>query len=146
MPMWQAMFTGHCEAVVQEHLPEVQVPDPQLVQAPPPVPHAALVVPGAQVPPLQQPPLQGELVEHVVEQVPPLHADPVGQSASVRHPQTPPLHTPPLTTPPPQEVQAPPSLPQALFAVPGVQVPLPPPVDDMQHPPLHGALVEHEVE
>jgi hypothetical protein len=61
----------------------------QSTHAPPPSPHAVAAVPGAQVVPLQHPPLQPVIpVPHVVLHRPVvgLHAWPAGQSVAKVHP------------------------------------------------------------
>ncbi len=83
--------------------------DAQLVHAgaEPVTAHAALVLPGAQVPALQQPPLQARFPAHDVEQVCEAgsHAWPTRQSVALLQP--PPLSPPPLSPPPPASPSGP---------------------------------------
>jgi hypothetical protein len=81
----------------------------------------------------QQAPLQGEAPLQVVPHVPPLHALPGRQSFCETQPQVPPArHWLPFS--PAHEVQALPSTPHAVGALPIAQVPA------LQQPPLQGDL------
>jgi hypothetical protein len=92
----------------------------------PVVPQAAEPPPATHVVPEQQPPLQGEVMLHVVLHVPPLQASPDGQSDALAQPQVPPsTHTAPFLSPV-QSTQAD-AEPQAVVDVPGMQVPADPP-------------------
>jgi hypothetical protein len=94
-----------------------------LVQIPPVEPQAAVSVPATQLVPLQQPPWQGELPLQVVVHalVTGSQALPVGQSLAVLQPQCPVTHLGPAALPV-QSTHCDP-LPQALSAVPALQVP-----------------------
>jgi hypothetical protein len=82
---------GQSLADAQPHVPPMQAFPSWLpthpVQAPPEDPHAGCVLPGAQTPALQQPPLQGWLAEQLVVQVcvMPSQACSAGQSVDWLH-------------------------------------------------------------
>jgi hypothetical protein len=80
----------HVEGALHVKLHEAPVAQvgAQLVQVPL-VPHAGAELPSAQVPPLQQPPLHGELPLQLVEHDPALQASFAGQSLAVKQPQWP---------------------------------------------------------
>jgi hypothetical protein len=88
-------------------------------------------VPTTQLPPWQQPPLQGSVGLHAAVHRPVvrLQAFPVGQSEAMLQPQSPPRQAEPLGLPE-QLLHAPPELPQAAVEVPALQVAPP------QQPPL----------
>jgi hypothetical protein len=91
-PLWQVWPLGQAEPVApQTQLPLLQVSAvlSQVRQTNPLVPHAARLVPGAQVPLRQQPPLQGLVALQAEVHVPLLQASSVGQSVSALQPQTP---------------------------------------------------------
>jgi hypothetical protein len=118
----------------------------QSMHTPPDGPHTVAVVPAAQLPPLQQPPLHGWVAEHTVTHACEVasHDEPDWQSAVELQPQVPPFAPPPVMHSLPrldieQSRHAPPALPQALAAVPPAQVP------PAQQPPLHGCVAEHAV-
>jgi hypothetical protein len=73
---------------VKLHVAPVAQVGAQLIQEPL-APHAAGAVPTWHVPPLQQPPLQGEDVLQAVEHVPALQASFAGQSDADKQPQRP---------------------------------------------------------
>lgn len=121
------------------HWPDVHenehiMPFPQVTtqssQAPPAMPHTVIVLPAWHVVPLQQPPLQIDVVLQVVEHFPPLQALSGSQSPAVEQPHTPPVtHLAPFM--PAQVAQEPPAVPHAPLLVPETHwVP-------SQHPPLH---------
>jgi hypothetical protein len=78
--------------------------------------HAAAVVPTTHVAPLQHPPWQALLAEHVVPQTPAVHASPIGQSACVLQPQAPLGRHAVPDVPAVQSTHAPPDAPHALLA------------------------------
>jgi hypothetical protein len=139
-----AVLTGQSADVLQPHTIVERQTWPfaafeQSTQAMPDAPQALLAVPLAQVPPLQQAPLHGELDEQAVvhwcEVV--LQALPAGQSLAELQPHAPPpvtaLHRWPMLDDE-QSMQAPPFEPQPPeLLVPGAQLPA------RQQPPLQGA-------
>jgi hypothetical protein len=121
---------------------------PEQIAQVPLVPHAPFVVPPTHVVPLQQPPLQGAVAEHVVTHawVVVSHAIPEPQSVAELHPHVPPVDPAMHASPtldggvPLHAAHVPPLSPHAAGARPVVQV-----FDEPQHPPLHGWLAEHDV-
>jgi hypothetical protein len=115
----------------------------QSMQVMPEAPHAVVVLPAAQVPPLQQAPLHGWLAEHEVMQVlvVVLHDEPAGQSLGPLQPHAPPpaiaTHTMPMLVMVVQLVQAAPFEPQPVAAVPPTHEP------DWQQPPLQILVASH---
>ena len=109
----------------------------------PEAPHAALVVPGAQVPLLQHPPLHVAEVPHAVEHtcvVVALHACPAGQSVEELQPQAPlPRQIGPFAETA-QLLQTVPFPPHSVCVFPVWHVP---DVVLEQHPVGHGAEVLH---
>jgi hypothetical protein len=128
----------------------VQEATAQVAHAPPFDPQRASVLPATHVPPLQQPPLQATVDEHVVSHafVVALQFTFAGQSVdAVWHPHIPPMpvvavtHAVPALTPE-QLVQTPPVEPHAPAASPVVHVP---PVAAEQQPPLQACVELHAV-
>jgi hypothetical protein len=107
----------------------------QLWHDPPVAPQAPCAVPRTQMPPWQQPPLQGSVGLHEVEQllVVRLQAFPLGQSLATLQPQPPPMQAEPAELPA-QLKQALPVAPQVGVEVPLLQVE----PGDEQQPPLQG--------
>jgi hypothetical protein len=144
----QALPAGQSADELQPHAPATHTwPLPLAVQSrqtPPDGPHTLLVLPVAQVVPLQQPPSHGCEPLQVVTQVcvDRLHDEPLGQSPGPLQPQAPPpvavRHTRPRLDEV-QSTQAAPPPPQFIRSVPAAQVPL------LQQPPLHGWLALHTV-
>jgi len=126
------------QAAVQEKFVQVGVAPEQGKQGPP-EPQAALLVPGWQAPPAQQPPLQGEWLpspqtfsqRFVVR----LQAVPAGQSLAMVQPQVPETQREP-TGFAVQSTQAPPGAPQAFDEPPASQLPVTMPPGTEQQPPL----------
>jgi hypothetical protein len=92
---WHAMFMGQSvETLHATHAPDEEHtgvgPVHMGAHAPPLCPQAMGVVPGWQVPPMQQPVLQSDPPGQLVEHTPALQALLRSQSASVTQPQTPP--------------------------------------------------------
>jgi hypothetical protein len=108
-----------------QHAAPRHTPPPQLAQVPPAGPQAAAVLPGAQVPLEQQPPLQGAftLQPEVQTWFTRSHACSAAQSDGPLHPHRPVTHTCPIV----EVVQSAhrlPLPPHALAALPPRQVPL----------------------
>jgi hypothetical protein len=130
VPVGQSLFA------LQPHAPATQavpiVLPAQLTHAAPLAPHSLAAVPLTQVPPVQQPPLHGELALQPATQlcVVVLQAEPLGQSLGPLQPQLPATHAWPAVAAV-QSLQVP--LPHALGALPDAHWPL-----AAQQPPLHG--------
>jgi hypothetical protein len=141
--MLQARSSEQSAAELQPHLtpPRHTWPlklMPQLTHAAPLSPHAPVALPVTQVLPEQQPPLHGEVIEQLVVHLPPLHAVPVGQSASVAQPHAPATQAWPIAFAL-QSTHCDWAAPHAVGNVPGAQVPF------AQHAPLHGCTAEQLV-
>jgi hypothetical protein len=141
----QAWSVGQSPVTAQPQLPPARHSSPSGLPThethPPPAPHAPCAVPGAQVPPLQHPPLQGSVGEQVLPQTPLVlsHASSVGQSVGPAHPHVPlDRHATPDGLPAHDE-HAVPEAPHAVIAMPGTHMPA------SQQPPLHGWLDEQVV-
>jgi hypothetical protein len=118
------------------HTPPIALPTHETHA--PDEPHAPTVVPLAQVPLAQQPPLHGCVAEQPGVQacVARLHACPDGQSLAPLQPHAPAMHAWPALALL-QSTQLPPDGPHAAAVLPGRQ---PPP---WQQPPVHGIAAEH---
>jgi hypothetical protein len=142
-PLTQACSVAQSAAVKQlTHRPldpQMGASPEQEVHAPPDAPHAPFAVPGWQVVPSQQPPLQGELAEQAVEHDPALQACPEGQSLAVLQTTQVP-NAPHAGVAPEQLVQAPPAIPHAAELVPGSHI------EPSQQPPLQGEVPEQDAE
>jgi hypothetical protein len=95
-------------------------------------------LPAAQLPPEQQPPLHGAVIEQLLVQLPPLHAVPIGQSAAVAQPHAPATHAWPIALAV-QSTHCDCAAPHAVACVPAAQVPF------AQQAPLHGCTDEQLV-
>lgn len=145
-PPLQALPGEQSVSVAQPQVPPAMQAEPflpaQLEHVPPGGPQEPDAVPGWQVAPLQHPPLQGDEPLQLVEHVPPLQALMGEQSVSVVHPQVPP---PRQAEPffPAQSTHAA-AEPQAVCAVPDMQVPVEPPQQNPAPQPPPSQSAEHE--
>jgi hypothetical protein len=141
LPAGQSALELHPHAPARQAVP-IELPT-QLTQAPPVVPHAALLAPAAQIPDAQQPPWQGCAALHRLVQacLTASQAKPVGQSFAELQPQEPPLalgrHSAPMALPT-HEAHAP-DEPHAPAVVPAAHRP------PEQQPPLQGCDAEQLV-
>lgn len=134
----QAWPTGQSVATLHPQTPAAThaVPDAFAEQSTHPVPvapQATCRLPGEQTVPLQQPPAQGELPEHVAPQRPVVvsQASPFGQSPGEAQPQVPPARqAAPVLPSTRHEMHAPPPSPHWVDVLPATHVPAP------QQPPL----------
>ncbi len=130
------------DAVAQPHVPDDSHARPvalpaQETHAPPLRPQVALPVPGWQLVPSQQPPLQVRPPPHPVPQVPALHASWVGQSAVAPHPHLPPAQACPAGALE-QSLHAAPPVPHVVAPAPVTQSFVP---TTSQQPPLQAMVV-----
>lgn len=127
---------GQSVVTLQPHVPATQAwpvgAVAQSVHAAPSAPQLLFAVPAMHVPAEQQPPLQGWFAEQVVVQrlVVVSQAYPAGQSVAVSQPHRPVARQMFPTVPAVQSTQIP-LAPQAVLAVPAMQIPL---VVAEQHP------------
>jgi hypothetical protein len=144
VPVPQVPSPAAPQAFVHDPAAHVGVDPPHGAQVPPLAPHAPLAVPAAQVPALQQPPLQVCPPPHELEQafVDGLHDESAGQSVAPLQPHFWPLMQAWGLVGAVQSLHAPPAAPHALRAVPATHAPV-----AEQHPPLHPLVpLPHAVE